>query len=86
MATYRLRLSQTREFKVRSIDHLLQEIASSSLCSGIGMPSLLKNIANVCCDWNGKAYRYGTKEELIADMKKNKILINMDERKANETN
>ena len=28
MATYRLRLSQTREFKVRSIDHLLQEIAS----------------------------------------------------------
>ena len=86
MATYRLRLSQTREFKVRSIDHLLQEIASVFLCTGVGMPSLLKNIANVCCDWNGEAYRYGTKEELIADMKKNKILINMDEREANETN
>ena len=86
MATYRLRLSQTREFKVRSIDHLLQEIASVFLCKGMEMSSLLKNVANACCDWNGKAYRYGTKEELIADMKKNNILINMDERKANETN
>ena len=86
MATYRLRLSQTREFKVRSIDHLLQEIATSLWCKGMEMSSLLKNVANACCDWNGKAYRYGTKEELIADMKKNNILINMDERKANETN
>ena len=86
MATYRLRLSQTREFKVRSIDHLLQEIASVFLCTGVSMPSLLKNIANVCCDWNGGAYRYGTKEELIADMKKNRILIKLEEREANETN
>jgi len=86
MTTYRLRLSTIKEFKVKSTDHLLQEIASVLLCRGLEMSALLKNIANVCCDWNGKAYRYGTKEELIADMKKNKILINMDERKANETN
>ena len=86
MTTYRLRLSTIREFKVKSTDHLLQEIASVLMCSGLEMSSLLKNIANVCCDWNGEAYRYGTKEELIADMKKNRILIKLEEREANETN
>ena len=86
MATYRFKLPRTREFNVRSDNHLMQEIATSLWYKGMEMSSLLKNVANACCDWNGKAYRYGTKEELIADMKKNKILINMDERKANETN
>ena len=86
MATYRFKLPRTREFNVRSDNHLMQEIATSLWCKGMEMSSLLKNVANAFCDWNGKAYRYGTKEELIADMKKNKILINMDERKANEAN
>ena len=86
MATYRFKIPRTREFNVRSDSHLMQEIATSLWCKGMEMSSLLKNVANACCDWNGKAYRYGTKEELIADMKKNNILINMDERKANETN
>ena len=86
MTTYRLRLSTTREFKVKSTDHLLQEIASVLMCRGLDMSSLLKNIANVCCDWNGLAYRYSNKDELIADMIKNKVLVNMNERKANETN
>ena len=86
MATYRFKLPRTREFNVRSDNHLMQEIATSLWYKGMEMSSLLKNVANACCDWNSKAYRYGTKEELIADMKKNNILINMDERKANETN
>ena len=86
MATYRFKLPRTREFNVNSDNHLMQEIATSLWCKGMEMSSLLKNVANACCDWNGKAYRYGTKEELIADMKKYIILINMDERKANETN
>jgi hypothetical protein len=50
------------------------------------MTPLLKRIANSCCDWNGESYRYGNKDELIADMIKNKVLVNMNERKANETN
>ncbi len=86
MTTYRLRLSTIKEFKVKSTDHLLQEIASVLLCRGLEMSALLKNIANVCCDWNGEAYRYGNKDELIADMMKNKVLVNINERKANETN
>ena len=86
MATYRFKLPRTREFNVKSDNHLMQEIATSLWYKGMEMSPLLKNVANACCDWNGKAYRYGTKEELIADMKKNNILINMDERKANETN
>ena len=56
------------------------------MCRGLEMSSLLKNIANVCCDWNGLAYRYSNKDELIADMIKNKVLVNMNERKANEEN
>ena len=86
MTTYRLRLSTIKEFKVKSTDHLLQEIASVLLCRGLEMSALLKNIANTCCDWNGEAYRYGNKDELIADMMKNKVLVNMNERKANEEN
>ncbi len=86
MTTYRLRLSTIKEFKVKSTDHLLQEIASVLLCRGLEMSALLKNIANTCCDWNGEAYRYGNKDELIADMMKNKVLVNINERKANETN
>ena len=86
MTTYRLRLSTIKEFKVRSTDHLLQEISSVLLCRGLEMSALLKNIANTCCDWNGEAYRYGNKDELIADMIKNKVLVNSHERKANETN
>lgn len=86
MTTYRLRLSTIKEFKVKSTDHLLQEIASVLLCRGLEMSALLKNIANACCDWNGEAYRYGNKDELIADMMKNKVLVNINERKANETN
>jgi len=86
MTTYRLRLSTIKEFKVRSTDHLLQEISSVLLCRGLEMSALLKNIANTCCDWNGEAYRYGNKDELIADMIKNKVLVNINERKANETN
>ena len=86
MTTYRLRLSTIREFKVKSTDHLLQEIASVLLCRGLEMSTLLKRIANACCDWNGESYRYGDKDELIADMIKNKVLVNMNERKANETN
>ncbi len=86
MTTYRLRLSTTKEFKVKSTDHLLQEIASVLLCRGLEMSALLKRIANTCCDWNGEAYRYGNKDELIADMMKNKVLVNINERKANETN
>ena len=86
MTTYRLRLSTIKEFKVKSTDHLLQEIASVLLCRGLEMSTLLKRIANACCDWNGEAYRYGNKDELIADMMKNKVLVNINERKANETN
>ena len=86
MTTYRLRLSTIKEFKVKSTDHLLQEIASVLLCRGLEMSALLKRIANTCCDWNGEAYRYGNKDELIADMMKNKVLVNINERKANETN
>ena len=86
MTTYRLRLSTIKEFKVKSTDHLLQEIAPVLLCRGLEMSALLKNIANTCCDWNGEAYRYGNKDELIADMMKNKVLVNINERKANETN
>ena len=86
MTTYRLRLSQIKEFDVENDNHLVQEICSVLMCRGLEMSSLLKNIANVCCDWNGLAYRYSNKEELIADMIKNKVLVNMNERKANETN
>ena len=86
MTTYRLRLAEISEFKVKDTDHLLQEIASVLMWSGLEMSSLLKNIAIVCCDWNGLAYRYSNKDELIADMIKNKVLVNMNERKANETN
>ena len=86
MTTYRLRLSTIKEFKVKSTDHLLQEIASALTCRGLEMTPLLKRIANSCCDWNGEAYRYGNKDELIADMMKNKVLVNINERKANETN
>ena len=86
MTTYRLRLSTIKEFKVKSTDHLQQEIAAVLLCRGLEMSALLKNIANTCCDWNGEAYRYGNKDELIADMMKNKVLVNINERKANETN
>ena len=85
MATYRFKLPRTREFNVRSDNHLMQEIATSLWCKGMEMSSLLKNVANACCDWNGEAYRYGTKEELIADMKKNRILVKLEEREANET-
>ena len=77
MTTYRLRLSTIREFKVKSTDHLLQEIASVLMCRGLEMPLMLKSIANACCDWNGEAYRYGNKDELIADMIKNKVLVNL---------
>jgi len=86
MTTFRLRLSTIKEFKVKSTDHLLQEIASVLLCRGLEMSALLKNIANTCCDWNGEAYRYGNKDELIADMIKNKVLVDINERKANEMN
>jgi len=86
MTTYRLRLAEISEFKVKDTDHLLQEIASVLVCKGMETPAMLKRIANACCDWNGEAYRYSNKDELIADMIKNKVLVNMNERKANETN
>tara|TARA_A100001391_G_scaffold196906_1_gene176254 strand:+ start:605 stop:865 length:261 start_codon:yes stop_codon:yes gene_type:complete len=86
MTTYRLRLSQTKEFDVENDNHLLQEICSVLMCRGLEMPLMLKSIANACCDWNGEVYRYGNKDELIADMIKNKVLVNMNERKANEEN
>tara|TARA_R100000231_G_scaffold6702_1_gene9759 strand:+ start:466 stop:726 length:261 start_codon:yes stop_codon:yes gene_type:complete len=86
MTTYRFRLSQTKELDVKNDNELLREIGSALMCRGLEMPLMLKSIANACCDWNGEAYRYGNKDELIADMIKNKVLVNMNERKANEKN
>ena len=86
MTKYRFRLSQTTELDVKNDNHLLQEIGSVLMCRGLEMSLLLKSIANACCDWNGEAYRYGNKDELITDMKKNKVLVDINERKANEAN
>ena len=84
MTTYRFRVPPMREFEATDDDNLIREVGRTFFYAELDMPLLLKNVANACCDWNGMAYRYGTKEELIADMKKNDILINIDERKANE--
>jgi hypothetical protein len=84
MTKYRFKLSETRELDAKNDNHLLRQIGDILMCRGLDMPLLLKSIANVCCDWNGLAYRYGNKDELIADMLKNKILVYTNERKANE--
>lgn len=84
MTTYRFRVPPMREFKATNDEHLMREVGKTFFYTKLDMPLLLKNVANACCDWNGMAYRYGTTEELITDMKKNDLLVNIDERKADE--
>jgi hypothetical protein len=56
------------------------------LCDEWSVPSMLKNVANACCDWQGQAFRYGTTSELIKDMLKHRILIKINKGAVNETN
>ena len=75
MTTYVMKIPHTREFRASNQDELLHEISSSLLCDKWGVDSMLKNIANACCDWQGEVIRYGNASELIEDLIDYKILI-----------
>ena len=86
MTTYRMTFPRVREFNALDDEDVLKKVAGFLLCDEWSVSSMLKNVANACCDWQGQAFRYGTTSELIKDMLKHRILIKINKGAVNETN